>query len=62
VARRVRERLARDRKVSALLSSCAGGFTVRAADRGAVKRALLGIGYPVDDRAGLRDGEPSIRE
>ncbi len=58
----VRERLARDRKVAELLSSCAGGFTVRAADRGAVKRALLGIGYPVDDRAGLRDGEPlSIR-
>jgi DNA excision repair protein ERCC-3 len=42
------------------LPSAAGGarFALAAIDRGPVKRALLGIGYPVDDVAGLVDGAP----
>jgi len=36
----------------------AGGFRIRLVDRGTVKAELIRIGYPVDDRAPLRDGEP----
>jgi len=52
----VRERLAADRKVAALLAPCPDGFLVATEHRGVVKQALLALGYPVDDRAGLTAG------
>jgi DNA excision repair protein ERCC-3 len=54
----VRDRLAGDRKASVLLRPCPDGFLLEAAHRGLVKQALLSIGYPVDDRAGLIPGAP----
>ena len=52
----VRERLAADPKVEPLLRAAPDGFVIDAKHRGAIKQALLAIGYPVDDRAGLTDG------
>lgn len=58
----VRERLARERKVQDKLAPCPDGFLLAAADRGPVKQALLKLGWPVDDKAGLRDGAPLALE
>ncbi len=44
--------------MSSLLRPCPDGFLVDLEHRGRVKQALLGIGYPVTDRAGLVRGEP----
>lgn len=54
----VRLRLTRDPKLAALLSAHGDHFLVPVAARGALKRGLLGAGYPVDDTAGLVDGAP----
>ncbi|MDQ3035989.1 MAG: DEAD/DEAH box helicase [Myxococcota bacterium] len=54
----VRERLAGDKKAGAILRPAPDGFVLDVAHRGLVKQALLSIGYPVDDRAGLVAGEP----
>lgn len=54
----VRERLAGDKKVAPLLSPCPDGFLIDLPNRGRIKEALLAIGYPVEDRAGLVPGEP----
>jgi len=52
----VRTRLVRDPKLSDLARAVGDQFFVPVAQRGALKRALLAIGYPVDDVAGLVDG------
>lgn len=52
----LRDRLAADAKVAELLRPAPEGFVLDAIHRGPVKQALLSIGYPVDDRAGLLDG------
>ena len=54
----VRERLAGDRKAGAILRPAPDGFVLEIAHRGLVKQTLLGLGYPVDDRAGLVGGSP----
>ncbi|AKF09565.1 DNA repair helicase XPB [Sandaracinus amylolyticus] len=54
----VRERLAGDKKAGAILRPAPDGFVLDVAHRGLVKQTLLGIGYPVDDRAGLVAGAP----
>jgi DNA excision repair protein ERCC-3 len=58
----LRRRIERDVKLAALVRRDPRGagdrFALAAIDRGPVKRALLGIGYPVDDVAGLVDGAP----
>ena len=51
-------RLERDPKLAARLQRRGDGFELAVLDRGPVKRALLAFGYPVEDRAGLVDGEP----
>jgi DNA excision repair protein ERCC-3 len=59
---RVRERVSRDAKLGALVRRAGDRFELAMLQRGPVKRALLGIGYPVDDTAGLTDGAPlSVR-
>lgn len=54
----VRERLAADRKLGPMLRSCPDGFFVDTMHRGAIKRSLLELGYPVHDRAHLVPGAP----
>lgn len=54
----LRDRLAGERRARDVIRPCPDGFVVAARDRGRVKQILLGIGYPVDDRAGLVDGDP----
>lgn len=54
----VRERLAGDKKSAPLLAPCPDGFLVAREHRGRIKQALLSIGYPVDDLAGLVRGDP----
>ena len=54
----VRERLAGDKKTAPLVAPCPDGFLVALEHRGRIKQALLSIGYPVDDRAGLVAGAP----
>ncbi len=54
----LRARLERDPKIAPLLEASGGGYLVAAAERGRIKRALLHVGYPVDDSAGLTDGAP----
>jgi DNA excision repair protein ERCC-3 len=54
----VRERLAGDKRVAQLLSSCPDGFFIETRNRGAIKQALLKIGFPVTDLAGLKPGAP----
>lgn len=54
----LRQRLSADDKIADRLRSAPDGFLLDAVDRGPVKQALLRMGYPVDDRAGLDDGEP----
>ena len=48
--------LAAHASLQELLRHEAGRCLVRAADRGAVKQALVRLGYPVDDRAGYAPG------
>jgi DNA excision repair protein ERCC-3 len=55
---RVRDRIERDAKLAARVRREGDRFELAMVDRGPVKRALLGIGYPVDDVAGLCDGAP----
>jgi DNA excision repair protein ERCC-3 len=54
----LRQRLERDAKTAPLLRRSGDGYELGAIDRGPVKRALLGLGYPVEDVAGLVDGAP----
>jgi DNA excision repair protein ERCC-3 len=53
------ELLSRDREVQKFLADRQSGlvFTVAAANRGALKQALLAAGYPAEDLAGYVDGE-----
>ncbi len=51
-------RVAREPKLAALIAPSGDGFAVPVAHRGPLKRGLLGLGYPVDDVAGLIDGAP----
>ncbi|MSR74448.1 MAG: DEAD/DEAH box helicase [Planctomycetes bacterium] len=45
--------------VSELVEQCADGFlALRDGMRGLVKRALVRVGYPVDDVAGFEEGDP----
>ena len=54
----IRDRLGADPAVQTLLRPCdAESFLLDAVHRGTIKQALLRIGYPVDDRAGLVDGD-----
>jgi len=46
-----------DKKLGSLLMKRDEQLLLRRAHRGAVKQYVLGLGYPVDDRAGLIDGE-----
>jgi DNA excision repair protein ERCC-3 len=52
------ERLVTEKKAARFLTRESGAFTLETAHRGAIKQALLSLGYPVDDRAGLAPGEP----
>jgi len=52
-----RSRLAADRHCRVILSPVERGFRVPIEHRGTVKQVLLKMGYPVDDRAGLVEGE-----
>jgi DNA excision repair protein ERCC-3 len=54
----VRERLAADKRVGALLSPCPDGFLLDLTQRGTIKQALLKLGFPVTDKAGLKPGAP----
>ena len=54
----VRLRLEREPKLAALVEPADGQYQVPVAQRGALKRGLLAVGYPVDDVAGLVDGAP----
>mgnify|MGYP003471443793 FL=1 len=54
----VRERLAGDKRVGPLLSACPDGFLLDIEQRGAIKQALLKLGFPVTDNAGLKPGAP----
>jgi hypothetical protein len=54
----VRDRLAGDRRVAQMLSPCPDGFFIETRNRGAIKQALLKIGFPVTDLAGLKPGAP----
>ncbi len=54
----LRVRIARDAKLTTLVRPAGDHFVIATADRGAVKRAVLGMGYPVEDIAGLVDGAP----
>ena len=54
----VKQRLVGDRKVAPMLSPCPDGFLIPVMYRGAVKQALLGLGYPVTDLAGMTPGAP----
>ncbi|HEY0254102.1 MAG TPA: DNA repair helicase XPB, partial [Kofleriaceae bacterium] len=51
-------RLQRDPDLAARLHGSGGRFELAIADRGPIKRSLLKLGYPVEDLAGLVDGEP----
>lgn len=54
----LRARIDRDAKLAELVARDGERFSLATVHRGQVKRSLLGIGYPVDDVAGLRDGAP----
>ena len=54
----IRSRLAREPKLAALVAPAGDHFQVPVAHRGALKRGLLAVGYPVDDVAGLVEGAP----
>ncbi len=54
----IRLRLTREPKLAALVTPAGDHFQLPVAHRGALKRGLLAVGYPVDDVAGLVDGAP----
>ena len=54
----VRLHLAREPKLAALVRRDGEQFLVPVEHRGALKRGLLAVGYPVEDTAGLVDGTP----
>jgi len=58
----VRQELMNNKRVSKLLTPMemgdASGFLVELYDRGTVKQELIHVGYPVQDEAPLREGEP----
>lgn len=54
----IRARAEREPKLASLVRRAGDQYLVAVVDRGPLKRALLGIGYPVDDVAGLIDGAP----
>jgi DNA excision repair protein ERCC-3 len=54
----VRLHLAREPKLAALVRSAGDHFLMPVGHRGALKRGLLAVGYPVEDTAGLVDGAP----
>ncbi|MDH5670697.1 MAG: DEAD/DEAH box helicase [Myxococcales bacterium] len=54
----VRERLGADAKLADLMRPAPDGFLLQTRYRGAIKQALLKLGYPVTDEAGLQPGEP----
>ncbi len=54
----IRLHLAREPKLAALVEPAGEGFRVPVRHRGALKRGLLAVGYPVEDLAGLVDGAP----
>ena len=54
----LRARVERDPKLAARLTRHGNRFALAVIDRGPVKRALLALGYPVEDVAGLVEGEP----
>lgn len=54
----LRTRIERDKKLGPLVRRSGDRFALATVDRGPVKRGLLGMGYPVEDTAGLIDGEP----
>ncbi|MEO6594580.1 MAG: DNA repair helicase XPB [Planctomycetota bacterium] len=53
----VLEELANEPVLAELLTLDGGGYTLLAAQRGKLKQALVRLGYPVDDRAGYRQGD-----
>lgn len=54
------EEVVRDKEVAALIGDRLDGnrFAVRVGDRGALKQALLRLGWPAADEAGYDDGSP----
>jgi DNA excision repair protein ERCC-3 len=54
----IRVRIEREPKLAKLVTRVGDRFRLAVVDRGPVKRALLAIGYPVEDVAGLTDGAP----
>jgi DNA excision repair protein ERCC-3 len=58
----VRQRLGADKHCAPFLRPCPDGFLVPIAHRGSVKQALLKVGYPVADRAGLLEGSKLLIE
>lgn len=54
----VLKRLLGDRKAAPMIVKQGDRLVVQVADRGPIKRAILALGYPVDDRAGLVPGAP----
>jgi DNA excision repair protein ERCC-3 len=54
----LRTRLELEPKLAPKLHRDGDRFALATLDRGPVKRGLLGLGYPVDDVAGLVEGEP----
>ncbi len=54
----VQQRLAGDRKIAPMLSPHPDGFVIPTVHRGTIKQALLKLGYPVTDLAGMLPGAP----
>jgi DNA excision repair protein ERCC-3 len=52
------QRLTADRKAGAILTPHEDGFLLEIGHRGLVKQVLLGMGFPIDDKAGLVPGAP----
>ena len=54
----IKEELAARKPLAKWLFPDGGGFLIRLVDRGTVKAELIKIGFPVEDLAPLRDGDP----
>ena len=54
----LRTRLERDPKLAPRLRRDGDRFALAVLDRGPIKRGLLGLGYPVEDVAGMVEGAP----
>ncbi|MEM9188574.1 MAG: DNA repair helicase XPB [Myxococcota bacterium] len=54
----VREQLSSNHRVAAKLRPCPDGFLLAKSDRGEVKRAIMKLGWPTKDEAGLTPGAP----